>query len=567
MLASHLSAETIVRSVEIRGNHALSERELLGAIILKPSFAFSASQLHNDLDRILDLYYQNGYYLVSALVDSLGYSADSSSVGVWIHVEEGEQAHVGTIRLEGNTAYTVDEVLGECDTRPGRVFQPSVLERDVDNVIHRYERNGYPFAKVTITGMTSRSDSTGMLLDIDIQIDEGMLVRVNEIRVEGNKDTRASVVVRETRLRPGEPYDEDKIRTIPERLARLNIFANVGEPELYVNAKGGGLLLKVQEGATNTFDGVVGYVPGGGGEGGFLTGLVNVGMRNLFGTGRKMNVHWQREDRLSQELSFRYLEPWVADLPINLSGSFYQRQQDTTYVNRTVELKTDLLPTENLSFGAFYNHGVVIPSTTLATAVVSNSSTITVGLEVQYNSRNDLVSPTGGVLYRSDYSVGRKKIFGTAASSVPSISVQKISLDFEWYVGLFARQIFVPGLHGRELQSGQVEISDLYRFGGANTLRGYRENQFLGSRIVWSNVEYRFLLARRSFFFGFFDTGYYLQPGDDAKSVPSNQGLKYGYGAGVRVETSLGNIGVSFALGEGDSFSQGKIHFGLINEF
>jgi outer membrane protein insertion porin family len=44
-------------------------------------------------------------------------------------------------------------------------------------------------------------------------------------------------------------------------------------------------------------------------------------------------------------------------------------------------------------------------------------------------------------------------------------------------------------------------------------------------------------------------------------------GFKTGYGIGIQVETGLGVMGVSFALGEGDSFSNGKIHFGLINEF
>ena len=48
------------------------------------------------------------------------------------------------------------------------------------------------------------------------------------------------------------------------------------------------------------------------------------------------------------------------------------------------------------------------------------------------------------------------------------------------------------------------EESDLYRLGGTNTLRGYRENQFLGSRIFWSNLEYRFLLTQRTFAFRIF---------------------------------------------------------------
>jgi len=117
------------------------------------------------------------------------------------------------------------------------------------------------------------------------------------------------------------------------------------------------------------------------------------------------------------------------------------------------------------------------------------------------------------------------------------------------------------------LTSDFIEVGDLYRFGGTNSLRGYRENEFLGSRVAWTNTEYRFLLSRHSFFFGLFDTGYFFLPGDGSKGLSSIEHLKYGYGVGIRLETSLGNIGVSVALGEGDSFSQAKLHIGLINNF
>jgi outer membrane protein insertion porin family len=292
-------------------------------------------------------------------------------------------------------------------------------------------------------------------------------------------------------------------------------------------------------------------------------------MRNLFGTARKLNVRWQREDRFSQELFLKYVEPWVLGEPVNLGGSFFQRQQDTTYVRRTIELRTDLLVTENLSLGALYNHEVIVPSSSLVGQAVFNSSTITTGLEVRYDLRDDIVSPTSGILYRSDYRIGRKKIFGLpdTTSAKTRLTVQRFGMDVEWYLQTFERQVLALALHGREIRSDQIELSDLYRFGGATTMRGYRESQFVGSRVVWSNVEYRFSLARRSYVFGFFDTGYYYRPGDDAKGTASAQAVKYGYGIGLRVETALGNIGVSFALGEGDSFNQGKIHFGLMNEF
>lgn len=556
-------AGTSINSITVVGNNALGQRELLGVMLLQPSFQFSTSQLQQDLGRIVSLYHDHGYYFAAVQLDSLAFSTDSSTVDIILGVQENQRTLVGTIRIEGNTLFTTEEIFSQFDTEPGGVFYPARLERDIENLLRRYEKAGHPFAQVEIARVAVERDSLEASLAVELHLDEGTLVRVNEILVEGNKETKADVVVRETRFRTGELYNEDKVKTIPRRLNRLGIFSNVGEPELYVNSRGGGLLIRVQEGPTNTFDGVAGYVPGFAGESGFFTGMVNVGMRNLFGTGRKLNVRWQREDRFSQELALRYLEPWVFDFPVNLSGSFFQRQQDTIYVRRLVEFKADLMVTENLSLAALYGHENVIPSA--GVALLLNSSTITTGLEVQYDSRDDLFSPTSGILYRSDYRVGRKRVFGLpdTSSRQRTLTVQKIGLDVEWFVGTFSRQIVMLGLHGRELRSGDIELGDLYRFGGAHTMRGYRESQFLGSRVVWSNAEYRFLLARRSFLFGFFDTGYYFRP----DAVGSAREVKYGYGVGIRLETALGNIGVSFALGEGDSFGQGKIHFGLINEF
>jgi len=117
------------------------------------------------------------------------------------------------------------------------------------------------------------------------------------------------------------------------------------------------------------------------------------------------------------------------------------------------------------------------------------------------------------------------------------------------------------------LRGPTFENSDLYRLGGTNSLRGYREGQFLGSRIFWSNLEYRALLTIRSYGFIFFDTGYYLRPGEPDRNIDKSEDFLYGYGLGLNLETALGVLRVSYALGKGDTFSDGKIHFGILNEF
>jgi len=175
------------------------------------------------------------------------------------------------------------------------------------------------------------------------------------------------------------------------------------------------------------------------------------------------------------------------------------------------------------------------------------------------------------VYFINSYSFSRKKIYGPPEFITPgletNINLQRITLDISGYYELFSRQVIALGLHGRELQGSFFEISDLYHLGGTNTLRGYREDQFPGSRVFWTNLEYRLLLTRRSFAFLFLDTGYYLRSAENEKNILKQEDFKLGYGLGLNIETGLGVLGVSFGLAEGSSFTDGLIHFGIVNEF
>jgi outer membrane protein insertion porin family len=201
----------------------------------------------------------------------------------------------------------------------------------------------------------------------------------------------------------------------------------------------------------------------------------------------------------------------------------------------------------------------IIPSGT--TTKLVKSSAVVAGLEFGYDTRDQILNPTRGIAYSTHYYIERKKTDGEQTT------LQRVGVDFNFFLQIFSRQILYIGLHGKTLSSGGIGIGDLYHFGGTTTFRGYRENQFLGKDIAWTNLEYRLILASRSFAYGFFDTGYFLLPADETAGITSARDYLVGYGAGIRFETAIGNIGVSFGFGEGDSFFEGKVHIGLINEF
>ena len=140
-------------------------------------------------------------------------------------------------------------------------------------------------------------------------------------------------------------------------------------------------------------------------------------------------------------------------------------------------------------------------------------------------------------------------------------------MDLSIYHEFLPRQILAIGIHGEQVTGTELDQTDMYRIGGTNTIRGYLENQFLASKAAWTNVEYRFATGRESFLFAFVDAGYIYQQSDPLADTPATSFTLYGYGIGTQVETGLGILKASFAIGKGDSFTQGKIHFGLVNRF
>lgn len=526
--------------------------------------------------RIVNNLLKQGYYFAEIKNLDLSFASDSSNFDLHLNVDEENPVVINKIYFNLSDSSSQSFISKEFDYLTGRVFIKDEIEYSIEKLLINYENSGYPFAKFVIKSVDIYSDSTSgkNLADIYLDIETGFISRIDKVEISGNNSTKDYVIIRELRINPGEVYNQNRIEEFPKRLNRLRFFEPVQMPSFYFNSSKEGILkIDVKEKNTNSFDGIIGYIPAGKNESsGYVTGLVNISLRNLFGTGRAAAIKWNKYNRNSQELDLKYLEPWFLGFPFNINLGLYQRVQDTTYVQRKIEGSVEYLATEDISASLLIASETVVPTIrTIPVFTVYNSSYLTTGVNLKIDTRDDPYSPTKGLLFNNSYSYTRKKINGPAeyitSSTVTSVDLQRFTLSFYIYYELFSRQVLAIGVNGRELRGSSFENSDLYRLGGTNSLRGYREDQFLGSRVLWTNLEYRALFTRRSFGFVFFDTGYYLRQEDEERKILKSEDLLYGFGLGLNLETGLGVLRVSYALGKGDTFSDGKIHFGILNEF
>jgi outer membrane protein insertion porin family len=559
-----------IRSVKFAGNNSFTGKELTEIITELTKSANSVSSPADDSAAVMDFYINRGF--LNAAIDTMYVKTDTSGKyrDLYIGISEGRRELIRRINLTGCSGIAPEELHAVMKLKEGSVFVPRLLEEDIGGILGVYDTKGYPLAKVTVGNISFSDSIKDSYATIELIIEEGKRLHITEIRVVGNTTTNESVIIREARLKKDQLFYADLPETVKRRLDRLQLFSSVSMPELYLTERGeGGLYIGVKEGKHNSFDGVLGYIPpDASGREGYLTGLVDISFRNLFGTGRKLAVRWFQENRVSRETELHYCEPWIASLPVNVQLGFKQRKQDSTFVREQYDISADFMITEEFSAGISFSQTIVYPSEGYGQRAVPPSRTTGFGVSVRYDSRDDPVTPEHGLLYSTEYRSGSKRTGKNAFFPEGSDNSTRLLLfDLLYYLSPFHRQVVAAEMHVRDFSSASIDPSDLFHLGGATTLRGYSEGQFLGSRLAWLNLEYRFIVAARSFFYGFIDFGYIENPDFSTTTRVITKQNKIGYGIGIRMDSGIGLIGVSFAFGEGDTFGTSKIHLRLINEF
>lgn len=559
--------------LKIFGDKIISRDKIQNWFKLSKGDAVSKEIIKERGQGVLEKFAEDGFYFAKFDSVVFQYNPDSTRANVSIYINQGQKIKVDLISISG-----IDEaqkLVRDLGTQPGRDFNEKILQEDIESIIYYYENKGYPYCKVTVSDLSlDNSSKNESRINIKLKVDPGQELTIEEIEIVGNEQTKESVILRELPLEIGDIYNQRNINRIESKLQRLGYFKWVNPPQLeLLNDNSGKLIIELAEGHYNRFDGVVGYNPGTQSSQGFVTGLIDISFGNLFGTGRQIEVHWQRRTEETQNLRIRYLEPWVGGLPLNAGFSFEQLIQDTSYVQRNLGLDFRFQFSEKLSFFTQVSKRDISPNSLGSIPFgipKSNSLNLEVGLS--YNTLDNLLNPSRGLHYTSAFEWGRKTVEKSSNESETldnSSNQKRLLIDFETYFPLFRWQVLALAIHGRQVTSDEpvIPITEHYRLGGARTLRGYREEQFNGSRIAWANFEYRYLLGRYSRFFAFIDTGYFFRETVENNSVARIQKWKVGYGIGLRMDTRLGLFGIDYGLGEGDRLSNGKVHIGLKNEF
>ncbi|MEQ9423390.1 MAG: hypothetical protein RJQ09_03150 [Cyclobacteriaceae bacterium] len=444
-------------------------------------------------------------------------------------------------------------------------------------IIQKLNNEGYPFARV---GFDSVNIVAGKINGV-MTLERGPLINFDTIQVTPQSPARTKFLAKYLRIEAGRYYNERLLRQIPKRISNLSYYELASPISLLFHNNHAQVSFEVEKIRVNRFDGIIGVLPNAGSAGKTLvTGEVDLSLQNLFEAGYGFDINWRKMREESQSLNLNMLLPKVFNSPIDIIGSFHQLKEDTTFVNRDARVsgRVELAPGINFNVFVNFKNGGLLGETQELNESLSpfnadfNLNTYGIGLSVDELNQTDLFN--SGFYVRGEFSLGNKKINRNPVFDdevYESLELESAQYQFE---GEFVGRKVI----GKKLQfferftigaiiNDNIFKNDMFRLGGAQSLRGFNENFFFATNYALSRSELRFFYEESSFFFSFFDQAWVAFKQDNlvANDFP------FGFGAGVQFGTPTGDFVFSYALGVSDDvslqFNQSKIHFGIVSRF
>jgi len=589
--ATVLAQAQKVVAVEVKGNSHISAEAITAAVGTKVGADFTQQQVDDDKRSIERLGF---FHEVTAYVEPA-----QGGVGVKVIFAVVEHPQVTAITITGNTKIEEAKLREVMLTQVGGVFSEATLEKDIAAVQKLYREQGFALARIT--------EECGISPEgvVKIPIAEGW---IESIKVQGNKKTKTRIILRELETKPGDVFDAKRLQKDLQRLRNLDFFetldflpADASEPGKVA------LNINVKEKKTGTVSVGLGYSSRE-----RLVGFADITEHNFRGVGQEIGARWeagQFTNRSGYELSFN--DPWMLGKRTSLGFQLYDRTTNRPLLT-DVTVTRPVAPNDDGS-PVLDNTGVPVMTTgneQIEPWVFEKRKGIgiSVGKPLGEQSRVLLDLRTDEVVYStvSGYvdtyqdAALTQQILKPSNGRVTSATLRAIrntrdldinphrgglsSISLElaggplggnWTfgkVGADLRRYYPIGrakadgsnqmvLATRLLAGvsvGDMPLSEHYWLGGAESLRGYREDEFNGTRTLLWSTEFRVPFGSSLQGVTFFDYGYAWPKG------PLSFGqMMPAVGLGIRVVTPLGPLRLDYGFGK----NGGRSHFSIGHVF
>lgn len=416
--------------------------------------------------------------------------------------------------------------------------------------------HGRPFARVDVD-FSVRSGAP--VADLKVVIAAGEGYRHGGLKGKGSR-TVPEVLDRLSLLRYGDPFSETRLELALARLSRTGYYEAVVPGALYRDSIRNLIYPSValSDLKGNRLAGILGYdSEKKGGDG--LNGYLDIHLINLRGTARDLDFAFESRpsggagEAGRKDARLAYVEPWILssrtgakiDLAAAIEDSVYQELRGDISLFQDLDFRSRL----SISLGRQFNRDFLAGA---------RSDAQIAGIGFQYDARDRVP----GTLRGARAALRVNGVRRSASDSSRFLAQTRDELAVWLNAGRWVSYALISAGDDWPLER-RPDRGDLFELGGANTIRGFREREFLTDAYAYANLELQFLLAPNS------RASLFAVPG--LVNRIGNRDIRWrrviGYGAGLEAAARDWTFGISYALNPDRNPQDGFVHLRVENNF
>ena len=448
-------------------------------------------------------------------------------------------------------------------------FEPREVARMLQAINTYLENNGYPFARVRLTGIDLNPEHP----KAELTVDYGANVRIKSVHLKGEANVNKQYVTNFIAIKEGDEYNEQRFSRITQRIRQIPFIDEIKPHEILFTPEGAEAFLYLKSNPVSLINGVLGLQPNPVTGQNVITGDVRLKLQNAaFNRGELLDVNWRSLQPQTQDLQMHLNYPFLFNSPFGADFEFELYRRDSTFLTTIVDLGAQYFmrggnylkiffeaENSNLLSGAGNNFS--LPNTNFS-SVSSNRY----GLGLFRRQIDYLPNPSKGFEIDIDGLVGRRSSRRLNADTSLVNTTYTLRMDINAYLPLAKRHVMRLANRTRAYFAPEVYVNELHRFGGLTTQRGFDEEELFASTLTTFTLEYRFLVDRNSHAFFFYDQSFY-----ENVSAAYYRDFPFGVGAGFSFGTNIGVFSITYAVGKQFDnpilLRNGKVHFGYVSFF
>ena len=393
------------------------------------------------------------------------------------------------------------------------------------------DSEGKSFSKVKLKNITIKSKT----LFADLVINPSKKRTINKVIIKGYDNFPKSYLKNYYNIKSTDIFNQEKILEISDASKNLDFVKEIKPPEILFTKDSTLLYMYLKKHKNNSFDGIIGFASKENGEL-LFNGNLEIQLNNILNTGEKFGLFWNSIGEEKQELKINTTIPYIFNSRFSPELTFSIYKQDSTFLNSKFDSRIGYHINSKIKLALTYNSE---KSENLKENLSNNIETYSnyfLGVQLKYSV------PKNDFFLSNKFKLDINPSFGNRKTTYKTTDQIKLeaSISYLWDLNLRS-SIFIKNKTGY-LNSDSYINNELFRIGGANSIRGFNEQSIFTNKYTFVNLEYRYLTSEKSYLYTITDLGQI-----DLNS--KNENL-IGLGFGYLFNTNNSQINMSLSTGK-----------------